>query len=73
MIFDSQKQKDAVLDLIGKVPITTTIQGLVAGLAPELAFLIQRIQQAPVISADEQASMLLTWEALESNRRSTEE
>ena len=48
MTFDSEEQKKAVLDLIARVPIETTLQGLFAGPADELKELVQTLQNAEV-------------------------
>ena len=56
MIFDSQAQKQRVIDLIGEVPINTNIAGIASGLSPELAALLRALHQgvvAPLSSQDE--------------------
>ena len=58
MIFDTEAQKERVLGLIGKVPISTTIAGLASGLSPEMAALLKALHLAPVVPVDRQAELL---------------
>lgn len=62
MIFDSEEQKARVLDLIGEVPITTNIKGLVSGVSPDLANLLDSIRRAEVLSIDDQTTLLIRKE-----------
>ena len=65
MIFDNEAQKQRVLDLIGEVPIHTTIAGLVSGPSPELAGLLASINNGLILSPDDQTSMSLWMRARE--------
>ncbi len=58
MIFDTQAQKERVLNLIGDVPIKTTISGLVAGPSQDMAALLTALHEAPVVPADRQEELL---------------
>ena len=64
MIFDSEAQKQRVIDLIGEVPVATNIKGIVSGPSPEIMDLMSRLVSAHVISADEQTILLLKKEEI---------
>lgn len=58
MIFDSEEQKQRVIDLVGEVPVNTTIGGLASGVSPDLAALLDALQRAHVMSPEEQQKVL---------------
>jgi hypothetical protein len=62
MIFDSEKQKQKVIDLIGEVPVVTTIKGILSGPSPEVSDLMARLVQAYIMSVDEQTILLMEKE-----------
>lgn len=62
MIFDSEQQKNQVLEMIGKVPVTTTVHGILSGPSEELRRLMASIAQAHVISVDDQTVAMIELE-----------
>lgn len=62
MIFDSLKQKQKVIDLIGEVPVTTTIKGILSGPSNDLKALMERLVNAQVMDVDDQTIALMEWE-----------
>lgn len=62
MIFDSAVQKQRVLDMIGEVPISTDVKGLIAGASQGLLDLVGRIKAAQVMSVEDQTAMMIYLE-----------
>lgn len=62
MIFDSEKQKQKVIDLIGEVPVQTTVKHILAGPSPELRKLMAALVNAHVLSVDDQTVLLIERE-----------
>jgi len=62
VIFDSQEQKQKVIDLIGEAPIHTNIAGLLSGPSQDLMALMGALNNAPVIDPEGQTAMMLHYE-----------
>lgn len=65
MIFDSEEQKQKVIDLIGEAPVNTNIKGVLSGPSPALRDLMARLVNAHIMSVDDQTILLLEKEERE--------
>jgi hypothetical protein len=59
MIFDSEEQKQKVIDLIGEAPVNTTIKGVLSGPSPALMDLMERMVNAHILSVDDQTVLMI--------------
>lgn len=65
MIFDSKKQQAQITRMVLESPITTTIEGLIAGPSEELFDLVNSLKSGLVASRDDQVKMMALVEGVE--------
>jgi hypothetical protein len=53
MKLDSEEQRRLLMDLLRQVPVQTTIDGMLAGLRPDIKALLAAIQQAEVAEPEQ--------------------